>query len=125
MARLLFAGVGDSRPPYEDDTAGYPVNVVSVLFARIQALVPSVPFVIATGDYVFSSTGLRAQAEPQLDLYLQARSIYTGLLFPALGNHECTGAAASNCGPDAVDGMTPNYAAFVAKMLAPIERSDP
>jgi hypothetical protein len=125
VARLLFAGVGDSRPPYEDDTGGYPVNVVSVLFSRIQALAPRVPFVIATGDYVFSSTGSRAQAEPQFDLYLQARSVYTGLLFPALGNHECTGTAASNCGPDAVDGVTPNYSAFVAKMLAPIQRTDP
>jgi hypothetical protein len=125
VGRLLFAGVGDSRPPYEDDTAGYPVNVVSELFTRIQALEPHVPFVVATGDYVFSSTGSRAQAGPQFDLYLQARSVYAGLLFPALGNHECTGAAASNCGPEAVDGVTPNFSAFLVKMLAPIQRSAP
>ena len=42
-----------------------------------------------------------------------------------MGNHECTGATASNCGLGAADGVTANYAAFLRKMLAPIGRQTP
>lgn len=126
--RLLFACVGDTRPAVENDTAGYPTNVIGSLYAGIQALEPRPPFVVTTGDYLFASTDSSsgaAQAAAQLDLYLKARAIYAGALFPALGNHECTGATASNCGPGAADGVTPNYAAFVEKMLGPLGATEP
>lgn len=117
---LLFACVGDARPAIEDDTGGYPTNVVATLFQRIDALRPWPSFVVATGDYVFASTGATSTAAAQLDLFAQARALYRGSFFPALGNHECTGATASNCGPDGVDGVTPNYAAFVDRLLVPL-----
>jgi hypothetical protein len=61
----------------------------------------------------------------QLDLYNAARAQYSGVLFPALGNHECTGATASNCGPGSVNGVTSNYTAFLQKLLGPIQKTDP
>jgi hypothetical protein len=42
-----------------------------------------------------------------------------------MGNHECTGATASNCGPGSQSGTTSNYTAFLSKMLGPIGKTDP
>ena len=45
--------------------------------------------------------GIRAPKDvtySMLDLYLAARQPYPNVQFPAMGNHECTGATASNCG---------------------------
>jgi hypothetical protein len=123
MAQLRFAVVGDSRPALVDDTAGYPSDVVTRIYGDVQSLDPPPAFVVSTGDYLFASEprgGDASQAGPQLDIYLQARARFTGALFPAMGNHECTGATASNCGAGSADGVTSNYAAFVAKLLAPI-----
>ena len=124
ISRLYFGVVGDTRPPNVDDTAGYPTAIINAIFADLQALPVAVPFVITTGDYMFAST--RGQeAGPQLDLYLAARAQYAGTVFPAMGNHECTGATASNCGPASADGVTSNYATYLAKMLAPIAQTLP
>jgi hypothetical protein len=126
--RLRFAVVGDSRPAMIDDTAGYPSDVVSRLYGDVQALDPRPSFVVSTGDYLFASqprAGEPSQAGPQLDIYLQARAAFAGPLFPAIGNHECTGATSSNCGPGAADGVTANYAAFVSKLLGPLGLSLP
>jgi hypothetical protein len=65
------------------------------------------------------------QSGPQLDLYLGARGKYAGTLFTAMGNHECTGATASNCGPGSANGVTNNYGAFLQKLLAPIGKTEP
>jgi hypothetical protein len=124
LSRLLFAVVGDTRPATIDDTEGYPANVVATVFAGIAALRPEPPMVVATGDYVFASAS-HGQAAPQLDVYLAARARFPGALFPAMGNHECTGATASNCGPGAADGEPANYAAFARKLLAPIGQAAP
>jgi hypothetical protein len=121
--RILFACIGDARPAIEDDTPGYPTNVVGALFQRIEGLRPHPELVVATGDYVFASTRSSAAAA-QLDLFLMARALYRGAFFPALGNHECTGATASNCGPEGSDGVTANYAAFIDKLVRPIGRAD-
>ena len=48
-----------------------------------------------------------------------------GKFFPAMGNHECTGATASNCGAGASDGITKNMADFIDTMLSPISMSTP
>ena len=124
-SRLLFACVGDTRPPLEDDTADYPTAVISRIFEQIEGLRPHPPFAIATGDYVFASEHSATAAVAQFDLYLQARMGYSGALFPAMGNHECTGATTSNCGPEGMSGQNPNYNAFLQKMLAPIGQSQP
>jgi hypothetical protein len=42
-----------------------------------------------------------------------------------MGNHECTGATASNCGAGNLDGTTANYTAFVDVMLQPIGVDSP
>ena len=123
-SRLLFAVVGDTRPANIDDTSGYPSAVVGKIYSQLEAFQPHVPFLLTTGDYMFAST-TRGQAGPQLDLYLKAQGAYRGQAFPAMGNHECTGATASNCGPGTTDGTTDNYDQFLAKMLAPLQKSEP
>ena len=54
-----------------------------------------------------------------------ARAKYSGLLFPTLGNHECTGYTNSNCGSGNPDGVTNNYSAFLSNLLAPIQQTSP
>jgi hypothetical protein len=121
LSRLLFACVGDTRPPSVNAVADYPADVVTRLYADIEGLEPRPPFVISTGDYMFASDRAAGQAAAQLGLYMKARAGYSGLFFPAMGNHECTGATISNCAPN----PTPNYLEFVARMLAPIEKALP
>jgi hypothetical protein len=65
------------------------------------------------------------QGAAQLDLYLAARAPFTNVIFPAMGNHECTGYTASNCGTGNTDGITNNYTAFLQKMLAPLGVTTP
>ena len=128
LSRVLFAVVGDTRPATVDDTSGYPADVVTSVFGGINALAARPPMVVSTGDYVFasaSSTAANSQASPQFDIYMQARARFAGAFFPAMGNHECTGATSSNCGAGAANGEPANYAAFVAKMLAPIHETLP
>ena len=121
---LSFAIVGDTRPPIIDDTAGYPTKVIQSIWKNVEAESPRPAFAVTSGDYVFAKP-YGSQAAPQLDLYLAARQAFSGVVFPALGNHECTGATASNCGPGSANGMTTNYTMFLAKMLAPIGVSIP
>jgi len=73
-----------------DDTASYPNLIITKIFQDIQSRSPRQPFSIATGDYIFASNS-GGQAPMQLDKYLDARANYTNPLFPAMGNHECTG----------------------------------
>jgi hypothetical protein len=114
---LRFAIVGDTRPASKDDTAAYPSAIIQKIWQQVEG--HQVPFAITTGDYMFADAA-KDQASVQLDLYLCARSAFSGVLFPALGNHECTGATASNCGPGGKDGVTKNYSVFLDKMLAPL-----
>jgi hypothetical protein len=120
-SRLYFAVVGDTRPAERDDVAGYPSGVISKIYERIAALDPQPAFVVSTGDYQFASPGGSGEAaRAQLALYASARSRYAGPLFPAMGNHECTGATASNCGAGNADGITAPLRAFEDTLLAPI-----
>jgi hypothetical protein len=124
VSRLYFAVVGDTRPANEDDTAGYPTAVITQIYGALGAISPSPTFAVATGDYQFASpTG--AEGAAQIDLYMGARAKYAGPLFPAMGNHECTGATASNCGSGNADGVTNNYTSFLSKMLAPLGQTNP
>ncbi len=124
LSKLYFAVVGDTRPPVINDTRAYPTTVVDKIYADIAALSPMPPFAVSSGDYIFS-TGNGTQAAPQFDLYLAARARFTGTLFPAMGNHECTGAVTSNCGLGNHDGLQNNYSEFLSKMLAPIGKTKP
>lgn len=124
VSRLYFAVAGDTRPPTPDDTAGYPTNIITQIYQSLETLSPRPPFVVSTGDYIFATTG-SAAASAQLDLYLGARAKFQGTLFPAMGNHECTGRTASNCGAGTIDGVTTQYDAFLSKMLGPVQKTDP
>jgi hypothetical protein len=124
VSRLYFAVAGDTRPASIDQTSSYPSATIGKIFDDITSMNPRPSFVIATGDYMYASPS-GTQGAAQLDLYLAARSKYPGVLFPALGNHECTGATASNCGPGTQSGSTANYTAFMTKLLAPIQQTNP
>jgi hypothetical protein len=80
--------------------------------------------VIATGDYQFASQ-MGSQAGREIDLFMQARAKFPGVLLPAMGNHECTGETASNCGLGNKNGFTQSYTAFVERMLWPIHETLP
>jgi hypothetical protein len=123
-SQLYFAVVGDTRPATEDDTAHYPTAIIGTIFSDLAGATPAPPFVISTGDYQFSNpTG--SQAAAQLGLYLAARGTYAGVQFPAMGNHECTGATASNCGNGNADGLTNNFNQFMSLMMAPLGLASP
>ena len=123
-SQLYFAIMGDTRPAFVDDTKGYPTTIITKLYQDL-AQRPSVPpFVVSTGDYIFASVS-GTQAAPQFAQYQSARAGYGGMLFPALGNHECTGATVSNCGAGGADGITANYTQFMSTLLAPIQKTLP
>jgi predicted phosphodiesterase len=121
---LRFAIIGDTRPASIDDTAYYPTAIVDKIWQDIAAETPPAQFAIGTGDYMFAST-YRTEQAPQLAKYMSARGAYSGPMYPAMGNHECTGATASNCGQGAANGITANMTAFMTTMLGPIGISTP
>jgi hypothetical protein len=124
VSRLYFAVVGDTRPPSEDDTANYPTAIITQIYTHMEALSPRPTFAVSTGDYQYAApTG--SQGATQLDLYLGAKTKYSGPLFPTMGNHECTGYTASNCGAGNPDGLTNNYNSYLSKMLGPINQTSP
>jgi hypothetical protein len=126
IASLSFAIVGDTRPPTDDDTAGYPTAVITQIWQDIQNASPRPLFAVTTGDYMFASPSSNpSQVGPQLDLYLGARNVFSNIVFPVMGNHECTGQVTSNCGAGNPDGITTNYTQFIARMLQPIGQSQP
>jgi hypothetical protein len=124
LDQLVFAVVGDTRPANLDDTANYPTAIVGAIWADVEASTPYPAFAITTGDYMFASiTG--DQIDPQLDAYFGARAAYRGVVYPAMGNHECNGYTSSNCGPSGKDGEPANYLRFVDRLLGPIGESRP
>jgi hypothetical protein len=124
VSRLLFAVVGDTRPANEDDTSGYPTAIIDQIYTDIAGLSPMPTFAVGTGDYQFASPS-GGQSATQIGLYMAARAKYSGTLYPAMGNHECTGATASNCGQGNQDGVTSNLSNFISSMLGPIQQTSP
>lgn len=123
-----FAIVGDTRPANEDDYTHYPTAVITKIWDDVQALSPAADFGISTGDYQFSNpftSGSGSTVTKQFDIYLAARAHFTKAVYAALGNHECTGATASNCGPGNANGVTPNYGQFMSRMVAPLGFTKP
>src|SRR4051812_18039967 len=92
-AGLNFAVFGDARPAKPGDTANYPTAIVAGNFAQMQA--KGAKFAIGTGDYLFAN--YETDVTAQLDLFVQGESAFTGPIYHAMGNYECTGATASNC----------------------------
>jgi predicted phosphodiesterase len=118
VSDLVFAVVGDTRPPSIDDTSGYPLSIITSIYQDLEAENPKPEFVVATGDYQFTSPSSHEQV-PQLNKYMTARATYTGPLYAAMGNHECTGATDSNCGSGNRDGITANMTDYINTMLMP------
>jgi predicted phosphodiesterase len=121
---LDFAIVGDTRPATEDDTAAYPTAVIARIWEDVEAESPRPDFGISTGDYMFAST-TGTEAAKQLAVYIGARNHFENTVFAAMGNHECTGATASNCGQGNADGITRNFDEYRKAMLAPLGYSNP
>jgi hypothetical protein len=119
--QLVFAIVGDTRPPGINDTSGYPTAVITKIWQDINAENPKPAFAVTTGDYMFASAS-GSQAAPQLAMYLQARSNFSNITFPTMGNHECTGAVTSNC---TGSGQSNNFDAYMQHMIQPLGRSTP
>ncbi len=124
VSDLTFAVVGDTRPANEDDTAHYPTAIITKIYQDVEAESPKPAFLIGSGDYQFASTS-GTQQTPQLTKYMTARAMYSGPFYPAMGNHECTGYTASNCGTGNTDGITKNMTSFMTTMLAPIDITTP
>ena len=120
VSSLYFTIIGDTRPPVIGDTSGYPTAIITKIYSDVEALSPRPLFSVSTGDYMFASVGT-TQATQQLDLYLSARNQFSGVFFPAMGNHECTGATNSNCATT----TTTNLQAFMTKLLGPIGKTQP
>src|SRR5947209_5476758 len=91
-ALLTFAVFGDARPPNPDDTAGYPSTVLGSIFTL--AGMHGAQFVVGTGDYMFAS--YEQTVTDQVALFKQAEANFVGPVYLTMGNHECTGATASN-----------------------------
>ncbi len=131
ISRLVFAVVGDTRPANEDDVSGYPTSIITSIYKDIEAMQPRPMFALGTGDYQFSSTGSNGTGDQQISLYLQAAQGFSGMTFPAMGNHECgvgSGCSTSdncNCGPGNSGGVTANYNAFMNQMMAPLGQTKP
>ena len=124
LDELRFAVIGDTRPANLDDTAHYPTTIVGQIWAAVEAAQPHPPFAVTTGDYMFASTAGHEQM-PQLDVYLGARAAYHGIVYPALGNHECNGYTNSNCGPGGATGLPANYTTYLQRMIEPLGEHRP
>ena len=120
---LSFAIVGDTRPPAIDDTTAYPKAIITKIYQDIENAPGGRPsFALSTGDYIFaSSTG--TQAATQMGYYLTAQQNYSGLVYHAMGNHECTGATNSNCATATTSNH--NYSTFMSKMMTPLGNTKP
>jgi hypothetical protein len=118
--RLYFAVVGDTRPSLEDDTANYPTAIITKIYQDIQALNPRPQFVVTTGDYQFANP-YGAEGAKQIALYLSARNLYTGTVFAAMGNYECTGGSATDCSTKSTNNLT----AFMNSLVTPLGQSNP
>jgi hypothetical protein len=108
--RLAFAVWGDSRPNQIDDAQGYPTAIVSSIAQRANST--SAQFAIGTGDYMFADNA--SAVSQQVAQLLSAEQPFRKFVFRTMGNHECTGASASNC-PNGTE--TPNMRAFMMQLI--------
>jgi hypothetical protein len=115
---LYFAVVGDTRPANIDDTGNYPTPIITKIYQDLQAMNPPPQFIVTTGDYMFA-TPSGSEGPAQMSLYMQAESNYSGTVFHAMGNHECTGFTNSNCVVGNTSGNN-NFDSFMSQMVKPL-----
>jgi hypothetical protein len=109
---MRFAVVGDSRPGNLNDGNNYPAAIVQGNFQRMQDM--GLQFAVATGDYMFAN--YEGEVGRQVDKLLASEAPFTNPIYRALGNHECTGATASNC--PALN-ETANIQAYMTRLVPP------
>src|SRR5207247_11106396 len=81
---------------------------------------PKPQFVVATGDYVFADPW-GSQGAKQLALYKEAMAKYSGPVFGAMGNHECTSLSQVNCS----NWDTAIFQSYRAALVTPLGYSKP
>ena len=108
--RLAFVVFGDVRPPTVGFDLGYPTGTLTQILTRAAAT--PAEFGLGTGDYMYSDTA--ASVAAQLDKLVAAERAFGRPIFHAMGNHECTGATASNC-PNGTE--TPNVRGFLMTLV--------
>jgi hypothetical protein len=86
-----FAVFGDCRP--KDPASPYPSDVLGNILRMATAR--GAEFVVGTGDYMAAYNP--ADVAAQVPLFNKAAAQFNGPMYLAMGNHECTGATASNC----------------------------
>jgi hypothetical protein len=131
-SQLLFAVVGDTRPPLPNDDSAYPTPIITQIYKDIQSLNPRPPIVIGTGDYQFTGIDLFSPAgthqNSQLGAYNTARQQYSGVFWPAMGNHECDSLGEDNCGPGTLasaGGDPANFTVWMNLFIAPLGETTP
>jgi hypothetical protein len=117
---LFFAVVGDTRPPFPDETQAYPTAIIEKIYEDLDTLGPRPQFAVGVGDYMFASLD-GGQAATQMKLYSGAVSRYHGPVFAALGNHDCAGAVSINC----ANQMTGNFQAYLDYLVFPLGKTLP
>jgi hypothetical protein len=120
VTSLYFAVVGDTRPANQDDTPNYPTQIIDQIFRDLEAMSPKPQFVLSTGDYMFADPS-GTQGAAQVHLYVQSATKFSNILFPVMGNQECTGSTSSNCSGS----PTNNYNAYLSGLVTPLGKSEP
>ena len=113
LPELRFAMVGDTRPANLDDTADYPTDDHHEDLARRRGRVAAPQFAVVDRRlHVREHDGTPSGRRSSIS-YLGARAAVLRPVYPAMGNHECTGCTASNCGTGSTDGFTANFTDFI------------
>jgi hypothetical protein len=111
--RLIFGVFGDARPgnipQNPSDTSGYPKQILTSIFDLAQQ--KGAKFMVGTGDYMFAD--VQAAVDAQLAVFDEAHAGFSGPLYLAMGNHECTGYTDSNC-PGGAE--SPNVLSFAKRL---------
>ena len=111
---LLHFGVfGDVRPNDNNMPSEYPTATITNIMQNLQSL--GSQFAIATGDYMFATDA--SSVTPEIASLLSAEANYGGYIFHGMGNHECTGAVASDC-PNFNE--TPNVQQYLSRLTGPV-----
>lgn len=119
LDRLVFAVVGDTRPALPDDLVSYPTDIITKIFADLEAENPKPAFGVGTGDYSFADPWSDEGVE-QIDRYLTAASGFTSQMFYAVGNHECLTVTSMNCLDTNFGGLPNSFKNFMSKMVTPL-----
>jgi hypothetical protein len=110
VSLLHFGAFGDVRPAVNNGRT-YPSAIISAVMTNFHD--HSAQFAVASGDYMFATVA--SYVTSNVDALIAAERNYGGFIFHGMGNHECTGATASNC-PNGNE--TPNVQEYMSRLNA-------